>query len=145
MCQAEVAHAFREQATRASPHSERSADDEVASADDAVRWLCAACRTKITDGSAVFGPTGAAPVQVFTNPEGRVCQVLTVLHAQSLSLIGPATDEYTWFPGFAWRVALCAHCFSHLGWRYQAIVAGASPPVFFGLLLDALVEERDFP
>jgi hypothetical protein len=133
--------ALRDEATRALPSRGANPDGELAIGDERLRWLCARCRVQITEGSAVFGPGGASPVQVFTNPEGRVCQVLTVTHAQSLVLVGPATEEYSWFSGFAWRIALCAKCTSHLGWRYEAVAEGA-PARFFGLLLSALIEQR---
>jgi cereblon len=120
----------------------RGREDAPERADESARYVCRACRTPITDGSAVFGPGGAPAVQVFTNPEGRVCQVLTVTQARDLLLVGPATSEYTWFPGYAWRVALCGRCTTHLGWRYEAL-QGAAPAIFYGLLLSELIEQRE--
>jgi hypothetical protein len=119
-----------------SPSRDPQSDGEA----ERLRMLCRGCKTPISDRSFVFGPAGAPPVQVFTNPEGRVCEVLTVHRAESLLFVGPATTEHTWFVGYAWRVALCAQCLRHLGWRYEA-VAEALPPVFFGLLSSELVEE----
>jgi hypothetical protein len=138
----ETLHALRDGATRALPGRGADPDHELGGADERLRWLCARCATKITDAFAVFGHGGAAPVQVFTNPAGRVCQVLTVTRAESLALVGPATREYSWFPGFAWRVALCAKCALHLGWSFEG-GDGAEPARFFGLLVSALVEQRD--
>jgi hypothetical protein len=135
-------YALRDEATRALPGRSAGADDALEHGGERARWVCAACGTKITDPSAVFGPGGAPSVQVFTNPAGKVCRVMTVLRAESLLLAGPAVSEYSWFPGWAWRIALCARCGAHLGWRFEA-EAGGSPPLFFGLLVSALVERRD--
>jgi hypothetical protein len=57
-----------------------------------------------------------------------------------LLFVGPATAEYTWFAGYAWRIALCARCTGHLGWRYEA-QSGATPAIFYGLLISALIED----
>jgi hypothetical protein len=35
-----------------------------------------------------------------------------------MALEGAASAEYSWFPGYAWTIALCAACAVHLGWRY---------------------------
>lgn len=43
------------------------------------------------------------------------------------------TRAYTWFPGYAWRLALCAKCGLHLGWHYRS-----SGDDFFGLILNRL-------
>lgn len=42
---------------------------------------------------------------------------------------------WTWFPGRAWRIALCRGCGVHLGWSFEK---EAMPP-FFGLVKDRLV------
>lgn len=120
-----------------------SGDPEPSVGGDDTRLVCRKCRTKITDSSKIFAPGGGAAARIFTNPGGVVCQVLTVTAAQSLALIGPRTDEYTWFAGYAWRIALCASCLTHLGWHYQALQVGTTPADFFGLLVTELAEEKD--
>ena len=129
-----------ERSTGRAPAS--AAADAPERAEENARYLCRACRTPITDPSAVFGPSGAPPVQVFTNPEGRVCQVLTVTRADNLLLVGPATADHSWFRGYAWRIALCGQCTAQLGWRYEAPV-GSIPQIFYGLLLSELEEACD--
>jgi hypothetical protein len=47
--------------------------------------------------------------------------------------MGEFTDEFTWFPGYAWCYLICSSCKSHLGWRYRSHDGG-----FFGLILDLL-------
>ncbi len=51
---------------------------------------------------------------------------------------GPKTDEFTWFPGYAWQAVGCSGCSSMLGWRYFGKNGG-----FYGLILSALIEGED--
>lgn len=134
--------ALRDEATRAKLGRSPEHDDAASAANERSRYLCRSCRSPISDAAAAFSPSGGPAVQLFTNPGGLVCQVLTLSRASGLVFVGPATTEYTWFAGYAWRVALCAHCMRHLGWRYEAVAAGASPLDFFGLLVTAIIEER---
>jgi len=47
--------------------------------------------------------------------------------------ISDTTTEFTWFNGYAWRIAVCAKCRQHLGWRFE------SPQDYFhGLILNQL-------
>jgi len=47
---------------------------------------------------------------------------------------GPSSMVWSWFPGRAWRVALCKACGVHLGWSFEA--EGSAP--FFGLIADRI-------
>jgi len=115
--------------------------DESVTSDDE-RWLCCKnCGTSIALVSAIL-PEGEMPL-VFANPHGVVFELVLLGHAQALRLIGSRTEEFSWFQGYAWRVALCGGCGIHLGWRFEA-VRGGSPALFFGLLRSGLVE-RDAP
>jgi cereblon len=109
--------------------------------DETERHLrCRTCGAKIADPRSVFAASDGRVRHVFANPSGRVFEILTLLVAEGLILYGPATLEFTWFPGHSWRVALCAHCGAHLGWRFEAASQGATPPAFYGLLTSELVE-----
>ena len=102
------------------------------------RLCCRVCLSAISDRAAVFGGE-----HVFENPAGRVCRIVTVRAAQGLDYIGPPTLEHTWFPGHAWRVALCARCGLHVGWRFQVVNSVNSEvthAVFHGLLTSEIVE-----
>ena len=45
--------------------------------------------------------------------------------SRDVSAPGPPqqSTEHSWFPGYAWTIALCTRCGAHLGWR-----CGAPPP-----------------
>ena len=72
----------------------------------------------------------------FANPHGIVFEIGCFRNAPGCGAIGPASEEFAWFAGHAWRVCVCAACLVHLGWRVTA--AAGSP--FFGLILDRLIE-----
>ena len=42
------------------------------------------------------GPLGA-----YVNPSGYVHEIMTLLKANGLALMGVPTEEYSWFPGYA--------------------------------------------
>lgn len=76
-------------------------------------------------------------IQVFPNPYGALIRILTARNAWSLTVEGWATTDFTWFAGYAWRIAHCAHCRAHLGWRFER-ATGEGPETFFGLVLNAI-------
>jgi hypothetical protein len=70
----------------------------------------------------------------FMNPAGLLFHIGCFAEAPGCLVVGAPSDDYAWFPGFAWQLALCAACADHLGWFFQG--RGAAP--FFGLRLDRL-------
>jgi hypothetical protein len=82
------------------------------------RLFCAACRHPVTHQDERISVQGGHEHR-FTNPQGITYQIGCFREAAGCAAIGEATLEYTWFRGYAWRIALCAHCRAHLGWRFQ--------------------------
>ena len=80
---------------------------------------------------------------VFSNPHGLVFEIVRLSTAKNLTLHGEPTTDASWFSGYAWTIALCAGCRTHLGWRYDAAMSGVTPASFFGLLRAELIERRD--
>jgi hypothetical protein len=119
-----------------------SANADAAARDETERHLrCRSCGAKVADPGSLFAATDGRVRHVFANPSGKVFEILTLLVAKGLVLYGPPSLEFTWFPGHAWRVALCAQCGTHLGWSFEAASEGVTPPLFFGLLTSELVED----
>jgi hypothetical protein len=106
--------------------------------------LCFACGHPITSERQRFA-AGGAHEHTFTNPAGWVYRIGCFRSAPGCAQAGEFTEEYSWFPGQAWRYALCAGCRTHLGWVFRGASAGAggaagsAPPEFYGLILDRLV------
>jgi hypothetical protein len=97
------------------------------------RLFCATCRKPVTRESERIAVNGAHTHR-FTNPLHLSFRIGCFREAAGCRDQEPATTEHTWFPGYAWRVALCAHCQAHLGWRYEGNDGG-----FYGLILGRLV------
>lgn len=68
-----------------------------------------------------------------TNPAGLSFHIGCFSRAPGCVTIGSATHEHTWFPGYAWTIAHCAHCQMHLGWHFRGVQDG-----FYGLILARL-------
>ena len=80
---------------------------------------------------------GAHEHTVF-NPAGRIFTIGCFKEAPGADSIGPATDDFTWFKGYDWQIALCRGCNVHIGWQYTGAEA---PAVFFGLILAMLTTQ----
>ena len=98
------------------------------------RWYCRACGYPVARHDDVLEVAGASEHH-FANPAGQLFHVLCLAHAAGCAVTGKATMEWTWFPGHAWRYALCGGCSEHLGWHYAA-----SATSFYALILNKLVE-----
>lgn len=98
---------------------------------------CAACRREIVRREAAIERAGAHQ-HSFANPLGVRFRIGLFREAPGCRASGPLTLEYTWFPGYAWQIALCGGCQTHLGWRY----ARPGSPAFHGLILDRLLSGR---
>ncbi len=77
--------------------------------------------------------------RVFANPAGLLLEIVTARQAHNVQVIGPPTTEFTWYQGYAWEVAYCASCHSHVGWAFGAVDGGHEPASFFGLLKGSIV------
>lgn len=96
------------------------------------RLFCAACRHPVTHQDERI-PVQGGHEHTFTNPHGITYHIGCFREAGGCAATGEATMEYTWFRGYAWRIALCAHCRAHLGWRFQA-----EGEYFHGLIVNRL-------
>jgi hypothetical protein len=56
----------------------------------------------------------------YINPNG-FCHELMALTELGIvpHLIGQPDPRNSWFEGYAWTIANCPHCFSHLGWKFS--------------------------
>jgi len=73
----------------------------------------------------------------FTNPHGIVFRIGCFSSAPGCLATGEESEQFAWFSGYSWQIALCGRCKIHLGWRFR------SPGhAFHGLVLDRLVERE---
>lgn len=71
----------------------------------------------------------------FANPHGIVFEIGCFKEAAGCGYAGAPTAEFTWFPGYAWRIAVCKKCTLHLGWLFLS----TEKDRFNGLIVDRLV------
>ncbi len=102
--------------------------------------VCAACGHRITSEAERIAVAGKH-AHTFANPQGLRFHIGCFREAPGCRDRGPGSVEYTWFAGYAWTIAVCAKCTSHLGWRYRDPAGNG----FFGLILQRLATHGQGP
>jgi len=117
--------------------SDRSTEDETEkeSSDNDKFIVCRQCRQIITSPAERIEMEGTHR-HTFANPHGIVYQIGCFKSVTGCGYAGPASDEWSWFKGFSWQVAVCGTCLLHVGWLF--VSKGGSR--FYGLILDRIVE-----
>jgi hypothetical protein len=95
------------------------------------RLFCVACGHAITHWDHAVAIDGAREHRL-TNPAGFSFHIGCFRAADGCTEMGDATTEHTWFAGCAWRIAVCARCRAHVGWRFEGREG------FYGLILSRL-------
>ena len=99
-------------------------------------WLlCAACRGAVTPSDARIVVAGAHEHR-FVNPHGIHYRIGCFDRAPGCAAHGAPTTAWSWFEGFAWLIAECRGCGTHLGWLFEPLEPSDAP--FFGLILARL-------
>lgn len=97
------------------------------------RLFCAHCKHAITDDKQRAAVNGAH-AHTCTNPHGITFHIGCFRQAPGCTAEGAATAEHTWFPGYAWQIAYCARCDTHLGWLFTS-----PDDAFYGLITGRLI------
>ncbi len=99
--------------------------------------LCGNCYNIITKSSNRLSIHGFHR-HVFANPYGQVFEIGCFSHVTGCGYTGITTDEFSWFMGYSWKIAVCSNCIAHLGWVFTAV----DRERFHGLILNQIVESR---
>jgi hypothetical protein len=126
-----LVHALKGEPAGAPQAPEAKAERSPETREPEAPLCCARCGHPVTRERHRIAVNGRHE-HTRVNPFGFVFHFGCFAQADGCAVDGPPTTEETWFPGYAWRIAHCAACHSHLGWAFQG--EGA----FFGLLLDRL-------
>ena len=119
----------------------RAADKSQEKVPDGTEYiLCRQCHNIITTPSNRISVQGSHQ-HTFANPHGIVFEIGCFGAVTGCGYAGPASDEFTWFPGFSWRVAVCGRCLIHLGWLFTS----KGFESFHGLILDHLITQKGRP
>ncbi|KAF2285340.1 hypothetical protein GH714_000165 [Hevea brasiliensis] len=94
---------------------------------------CKNCQTVIARRSDMLVMSSEGPLGAYVNPHGSVHEIMTFYRINDLALEGVAATEYSWFPGYAWTVAYCANCESHMGWLFTATKKKLEPRSFWAI------------
>ncbi len=97
------------------------------------RLCCKVCGQMITREQDRI-KRGGAHTHTFTNPHGIRFAIGCFETVAGCEEKGIKTEEFTWFPGFGWRIAYCTGCKEHLGWRFHS----QGEDTFYGLILKRL-------
>lgn len=97
---------------------------------------CASCGAWVTHARERVA-RGGAHEHGRINPAGVSFHFGCFARAPGARPQGLASAQHSWFPGYAWRVAVCGGCGRHLGWEFED---GAGDR-FHGLLVGVLVED----
>lgn len=95
--------------------------------------VCAQCNWKITDPDQQIMVDNSFS-HVFANPYGLVFEIGCFSKAPGCIIASVPSDEFSWFPGYAWQIGICQNCSAHLGWVFTA-----SSDRFYGLILEKIV------
>lgn len=113
-----------EQQTEKKPRPAEDAPDAV---------LCRHCFHLLTyQRERIF--LNGRHTHTFANPHGIVFEIACFRRTPGVGTTGLPSDEFTWFQGYAWQIALCGGCLVHVGWRFTSPDAS-----FSGLILDRLM------
>ncbi len=97
--------------------------------------ICRQCRQAITRPHDRIAMQGSHQ-HTFANPHGIVFDIGCFKNVIGCGYAGAASDEFTWFAGYKWRICYCVMCLTHLGW----IFSSTGGDVFHGLILEKLIE-----
>ncbi len=108
-------------------------DEEPPGSEEFIR--CRSCLRVVTHDSERVEIQGAH-LHTFANPSGVVFEIGCFGAATGCAHAGPTTNEFSWFRGYRWKIAVCGGCLNHLGWRFSS----GGGHVFHGLILNRLIE-----
>ncbi|KAL5965797.1 Protein cereblon [Taenia solium] len=106
---------------------------------------CSRCKAAISSQKNVICLSHEGSTLAYVNPHGFIFDMLTLstVRPDSVFLTGSPTAEYSWFPGYAWTIAHCGACNSHMGWRFTATSDDLRPRLFWGIKRQALVHTAE--
>ncbi len=94
--------------------------------------FCCNCNSIITNYKFQISKNGAHK-HTFPNPHGIVFEIGCFRDAPGCAAIDEPSNDFSWFSGYNWRIAVCSNCSNHLGWLFTS-----SENIFFGLILEKI-------
>lgn len=94
------------------------AGEEQEDCREPVRILCSSCGHRLTTADARSAVDGAHR-HVKVNPHGHVFHIACFRPLPGVAALGAPSEEFSWFSGYRWQIALCGNCHVHLGWLFS--------------------------
>lgn len=107
------------------------------------RVRCKNCQALIAQRSDMLVMSSDGPLGAYVNPHGFVHEIMTLLKANGLALIGRPVKEYSWFPGYAWTITNCANCETQMGWLFTATNKKLKPRSFWGIRSSQVADDTN--
>jgi hypothetical protein len=99
--------------------------------EESICLSCSSCSAPLSALASLVAMSDEGAGGAYCNPAGLVHDVLTVgeVFPNAVALEGEPSAEFSWFPGYAWTVAVCVRCRKHLGWQFtpEAPTSSAAP------------------
>ena len=131
-------HLLRVPADKGEPEGDIAVVEEAAaepSPEEEAYIVCRQCRQAITRPNERISIRGSHQ-HTFANPHGIVFEIGCFKDVIGCGYAGAATDEFSWFAGYRWRICFCSMCLTHLGW----IFSSNAGDIFHALILDRIIQ-----
>ncbi len=109
-----------------------SSEQIETSSQEEKRIVCGYCSHHVTDPSKQIAINDSF-YHLFANPHGYVFEIGCFSQATGCQPASGATDEFSWFMGYSWKIGVCRNCTNHLGWIFLS-----DSTQFYGLILEKL-------
>ncbi len=113
-------------------HAQQVTPQDTDASDENEFLRCSDCQYPITRKRDRI-EVNAKHNHVFVNPHGYVYQIGCYALAPGCVTVGEETSHFSWFPGYAWQIAICGQCLTLLGWAFRS-----HETRFFGLIVGKL-------
>ncbi len=98
-------------------------------------WVrCSGCGHALAEARTSIEVEGKH-LHTFVNPAGFDYTIRCFGEAPGCAVSGEESTFWSWFRGFAWRMAVCGGCGAHVGWSFRKEAS-----VFWGLIADRIAE-----
>jgi len=112
-------------------------ETEEKEADSEKFILCRQCLQIITSKNERIEVEGSH-YHTFANPHGIIYDIKCFRSAIGCGYVGDVSNEFAWFKGFGWRIAVCRVCLTHIGWLFSS----KSSESFYGLILNRIIDSQ---
>jgi len=125
--------AEKQRAEMLDSFAEDETEDQASDKEEYLR--CLQCNNVITSPSERIQVQGSHQ-HTYANPHGIVFEIGCFKDVTGCGYAGAATDEFSWFAGYSWRICFCSMCLTHLGWMFSSHAGG----IFHALILDRIIQ-----